>query len=156
MPDEYQIIKLDPVNYDKCRNIWDMKSDARRIEMAKRFYDQIISGNRVIFVYIENGEYLGEGSVVFDQNDTDYTIPGQRIYLSRMVTKPEYRGKGIGGKILNYLFGYARSLGYSEMSVGVNIDNYRARWLYEKNGFMRLVFLGEDRDGRYVKLVKEL
>jgi len=32
----------------------------------------------------------------------------------------------------------------------------RAFFLYEKNGFTNIVFVGEDSDGKYVKLVKAL
>jgi len=149
----YTIEKLTPENYQRCDNIWNM---SKHPEMAKKFYDQLVDGNRIIFVYIEDGEYLGEGSVVFDKDDPDYTIPHERIYLSRMVVKKEHRGRGIGSIILGHIFDYARGLGYKEISVGVDIDNYRARWLYEKNGFTNTIFVGEDTAGKYVKLLKTL
>ena len=42
------------------------------------------------------------------------------------------------------------------MSLGVDIVNIGARWLYEKNGFVHIVFVGEDEDGKYVRLLKTL
>lgn len=39
------------------------------------------------FIYLENNEFVGEGSLVFRNNDPDYTIPGKRMYLSRMILK---------------------------------------------------------------------
>ena len=149
----YTIEKLLPENYDKCGNIWDMVKHA---EAAKRYKNELLSGNRVIFVYIENGEYLGEGSLVLENDDNDYTIKDKRIYLSRMITKPEYRNKGIGGIILDYLVDYARELGYEEMSLGVNKDNPAACHLYKKKGFDTVIFDGADEHGEYVKLVKKL
>jgi GNAT superfamily N-acetyltransferase len=123
---------------------------------VKFFYDELVSGNRIIFVYEVDGEYLGEGALVFEKNDPDYTIPGKRIYLSRMVVKREFRGQGIGGLLIDYLVAYAKELGYEEMSVGVDIVNVGARWLYEKKGFTNTIFVGEDKDGKYVKLLKAL
>ncbi|MEA4824064.1 MAG: GNAT family N-acetyltransferase [Clostridiaceae bacterium] len=150
---DYQIKKLEPENYNKCNNIWDMNKHS---ELAKRWYNELLSGNRIIFIYEVNGEYIGEGSLVLDENDPDYTIPNKRIYLSRMVVKPEFRNQGIGGLIIDFLISYAKNLGYVEMSLGVDIVNIGARWLYEKKGFTNIIFVGEDNDGKYVKLVKTL
>ena len=149
----YVIEKLAPENYQKLSNIWDME---RNPEAAKRYYDELVSGNRIIFVYIENGEYLGEGSIVLDRNDPDYTIENERIYISRMVVKKEHRGRGIGSIILDFLIDYSKNLGYKEMSLGVDIVNIGARWLYEKKGFTNIIFVGEDEAGKYVKLLKTL
>jgi ribosomal protein S18 acetylase RimI-like enzyme len=103
-----------------------------------------------------NGEYLGEASLVFDKNDPDYVIPNKRIYFSRLIVKSECRGQGIGGVLIDHLVAYAKELGYEEMSLGVDIVNIGARWLYEKKGFTNTVFVGEDKAGKYVKLVKKL
>ncbi len=149
----YQIIKLDPLDYRKCNNIWDMDRDPIR---TNRWYDELITGNRIIFVYTENGEFLGEGSLVLSNNDPDYTIPNKRVYLSRMIVKKEARNRGIGGIILDFLIDYAKKLGFNEMSLGVDIDNLNARHLYEKKGFDQIIFEGEDDMGKYVKLLKTL
>lgn len=52
-------------------------------DMVNLFYDEIVNENRITFIYIENNEFLGEGSLVFYKNDPDYTIPDKRIYLSQ-------------------------------------------------------------------------
>ena len=152
----YEIIKLKPEDYEKLNNISDMKASEYKINLAKKCYDELVSGNRVIFVYIENGEYLGQSELVFEANDSDYTIPNKRIYFSRMVVKPEFRNRGIGSIMMDYLFDYAKNLGYSEMSLGVDIVNIGARWLYEKKWFTKIIFVGEDEHGKFVKLLKTL
>ncbi len=149
----YNIIRLKPEDYMKCRNIWDMDADPQR---AGRWFAELVEGNRIIFVYAENDEFIGEGSLVLERHDPDYTIPGKRIYISRMIVKREFRNRGVGGIILDYLIEYARSLGFSEISLGVDIDNYNARHLYEKKGFTNVIFEGEDEAGKYVKLLKVL
>lgn len=128
----YKIFKLDPKDYNKCGNIWDMTKNP---ENAKQWYDELVNGNRITFIYTEENEFIGEGSLVFCKEDSDYTIPNKRIYISRMVVKAEHRNRGIGGIILDYLIGYARKLGYEEISIGVDTDNLNARHLYEKKGF---------------------
>ena len=148
-----KIIKLTLENYSKCSNIWDMEKDSER---ASRFYDDMLSGNRIIFVYVKNGEYIGEGALVFQNGDPDYTIERKRVYLSRLIVKPEYRNLDIGGKIIDFLVCRAKSLGYTEIALGVDIANVGARWLYEKKGFVNTIFVGEDKAGKYVKLLKML
>lgn len=149
---DYKIIKLQPADYNKCSNIWDMKKQPN----SQKWYDELVSENRIIFVYTMNDEFIGEGALVFENGDSDYTIPKQRIYLSRMIVKPEYRNQGIGSIIIDYLIEYAKNLGYKEMSLGVDIDNNNAKHLYEKKGFIYVIFEGEDELGKNVKLLKFL
>lgn len=148
-----KIQKLDINNYHKCNNIWDM---SKRKELTDKFYNELKNGNRITFVYVENDEYLGEVSLVFEMFDNDYTIKNKRIYLSRFLVKKEMRNKGIGKQLLNYVFDYAKNLGYQEMSVGVDLDNYIAILVYQKYGFDKIVKVDEDEQGKYLKLLKEL
>lgn len=149
---DYVIERLDPKDYSKCSNIWDM----RKQPYALKWYDEIISGNRLVFIYKINDDFIGEGALVLENGDPDYTINQQRIYLSRLIVKLEYRNCGIGGIIIDYLVNYAKKLGYKEVSLGVDIDNISARHLYEKKGFTNIIFEGEDEQGKYVKLLKSL
>lgn len=149
-----QIITLNIDDYYKCNNIWDMNKNKT---LADKFYEELKNKNRTTFIYInDNNEYLGEVSLVFDRNDSDYTIPGKRIYLSRFLVKKEYRHKGIGKQLLKYIFDYAKELGYTEMSVGVDLDNYIAILVYKKYGFDKILYVGEDNQGKYIKLLKKL
>ncbi|MCD7796735.1 MAG: hypothetical protein LUG95_03745 [Clostridiales bacterium] len=63
--------KLPIDDYSKCNNIWDMKKSP----FTEKFHKEIESGNRTVFVYEENSEFIGEIAVVFDMKDSDYTIP---------------------------------------------------------------------------------
>ena len=114
---------------------------------AQKWYDELLSGNRVIFVYQLNGEYIGEGALVFDTGDSQYTIPNQRIYLSRLIVKEDYRGQGIGGKIIDHLIKNAKQLGFNELSLGVDCSNEVARHLYTKKGFNTILFQDVDEAG---------
>lgn len=61
----------------------------RQEKLATQFYGELISGNRVTYVYKEEDEFIGEISLVFDTNDSDYTIGKQRVYVSHLIVKPE-------------------------------------------------------------------
>ncbi|CAM4490175.1 hypothetical protein FHS16_001745 [Paenibacillus endophyticus] len=43
----YEIKKLKLDDCDKCSNIWDMENNPK---MAKMFYDELASGNRITFI----------------------------------------------------------------------------------------------------------
>ena len=149
-----KIIKLDIKNYYKCNNIWDMN---KRKDLAEEFYEELKKENRITFVCVdEEDNYIGEVSLVFEKNDKDYTILNERIYLSRFIVKKEERNKGIGKHLLKHIFKYAKDLGYKEMSLGVDLDNYTAILIYQKYGFDKIIYVGEDEQGKYMKLLKNL
>lgn len=70
--------------------------------------------------------------------------------------KKQCRRIGIGKKLVQFAVNLAGDMGYEEISVGVNLDNYPALKLYANYGFNKIVFVGEDDDGKFMKLVKEL
>ena len=125
-------------------------------ELKDRFYKELKSGNRKTFIYTKAEEYIAEISIVFDKNDADYSIPGKRLYLSRIIVKKDSRGQGYGKKLMNYVIEYAKNENYEELSLGVNLDNFIALNLYVKLGFDKIQYIGEDSDGKYVKLIKKL
>ncbi len=139
-------------DYHKCSNIWNMKSQP----LTDTWREEIASGNRLVFIYKINGEFIGEGALVFDAGDSDYTIQNQRVYVSRMIVKKEYRNRGIGSEILEFLIRKAKDMGYSEMTIGVDKDNANALHLYRKYGFTEVLFDGADEDGEYFKLMKRI
>ena len=148
-----KIIELEIKNFEKCNNIWNMEKNK---ELKDRFYKELLNKNRMTFVYTKDEEYIGEVSIVFNKNDEDYTIPGIRLYISRIIVKKEFRGKGYGKKLMNHIIEYAKREKYKELSLGVNLDNYIALRLYVELGFNKIQYIGEDSDGKYVKLIKRL
>ncbi len=139
-------------DYNKCSNIWNMKTQP----LTEKWREEIASGNRLVFIYKINGEFIGEGALVLDTGDPDYTIQGKRIYVSRMIVKKEYRNRGIGSEILAFLIDKAKKMGFSEMTIGVDKDNVNALYLYRKFGFTEVLFDGADEDGEYFKLMKRI
>lgn len=149
---EYTIERIDIEEYYKCNNIWDMK----KCPFTEQFKEQIISCNRFVYIYKINNEFIGEGDLVINKDDRDYFIPNQRIYVSRMIVKKEYRNRGIGSVILDYLIHQAKEMGYKEMALGVDMDNYQALQLYKKKGFNQIIRECEDEYGKFYKLLKVL
>ena len=148
-----EIITLDITDYQKCSNIWNMQ---RQSVLADKFYNELLTGNRTTYIYTIDNEFVGEISLVKDMNDSDYTIPNQRIYVSRLIVKCEYRRQGIGRKLVDFITEKTKSQGYTEMSIGVDLDNYPALKLYIEAGFDKVIYIGEDEQGKFLKLIKEI
>lgn len=148
-----EIVRLDPADFKKCGSIWDMQKQS---ELAEQFYNEILSGVRTTYIYQIDGEFIGEISVVTDSGDPDYTIPGKRLYLSRLIVKEGYQRQGIGRTLLDYIINKAKTDGFRELSVGVDLENYPALKLYYAVGFDIILFIGEDQWGKYAKLMKRL
>lgn len=150
----FEIVKLKLEDFERCGNIWDLQENN---EFTKSIYDGLKSGNRVTFVCkdLESGDFLGEISIVFDEGEL-YTIKNVRIYLSRLIVKDTCRKRGIGTALCNYIFEYCKNLGYKEMTLGVNLDNYGAIKLYQKLGFKEILLVDKDEYGEYIVLLKRL
>ena len=144
-----EIVKLNIDDYSKCNNIWDMK----KCPFTDEFYKEIKSGNRIVFIYKIDDEFIGEGALVLQKDE--YTIPNLSIYLSRLIVKKEYRNQGIGTQILVFLLKKALEMGYSEITIGVDCENCNAVHLYEKFGF-EVYEKAKDEYGDYFKMIKRL
>ena len=89
-----------------------------------------------MFVWEEDGVFLGGGSLVLENGDLERTIPRKRAYFSYFAVKQEYRGRGIGSALIDYAEQCARESGITELTIQMERKNERARRLYERKGFM--------------------
>lgn len=153
--ENFEILKLQLKDFEKCGNIWDLNENK---DFTQNIYHELKSGNRETFVYKDprSGKFLGEISIVFSDDKEIHTIKGIRVYLSRLIVKEIHRSKGIGTVLCNYIFDYCKKLGYKEMSLGVNLDNYGAIKLYHGLGFKEILLVDKDEYGKYVVLLKKL
>ena len=78
------------------------------------------------FVYAEGERVLGYGvvRVIADEGE-----------IQRIAVFPEYRRRGIAGKLMDAMVDHARAMGASCLSLEVRESNTGARNLYETYGF---------------------
>ncbi len=149
---EHQIIRLLPQDFQKiCPDIWDT---VKHEQFARQFERELYSGNRIAYIYQIDGENIAEISMVFDADDPDYTIEQQRAYISHLVVRREYRRQGLGRELVRFITDKAIEMGYRELSIGVDLNNYPAIKLYVDCGFDKVIFIGKDEQGEYMKLLK--
>ena len=150
MYENFEIVRLKPEDFGKCNNIWDLKENEK---FTQNIYKELISGDRVTFVYkdMKTQNFIGEVSIVF-KSQKIYTIQDVRIYLSRLIVKDTWRNKGIGTALCNHVFEFSKNMGYKEMTVAVNLDNFVAIKLYHKLGFRDILDVDQDEYGTYMVL----
>jgi len=59
------------------------------------------------------------------------------VYLGRLAVLPEYRSKGHGKALVQYVFARARVLGADRVEIGIIAEDVQLRSWYERFGFER-------------------
>ncbi len=90
-----------------------------------------------IFALFYNDKLIGELHVKYDNEDKDFAEKGKRAYLFAIRIHKDYQGKGLGSYLLKTVIDKLNANGYHELTVGVEDDNIRARYMYEKQGFVQ-------------------
>lgn len=96
----------------------------------------IENGNIDIFALFVDDKLIGELHVKYDNEDKDFAEKGKRAYLFAFRVHKDYQGKGLGSYLLETVIDELNANGYHELTVGVEDDNNRARFMYEKHGFI--------------------
>ena len=146
----YRITRIGLEDYPKCGAIWDMDA----CPYTQTFISQIKAGVREVYILTVDGAYIAECDLVYD-NPEYGTVPGKRLYLSRLIVKKECRGKGYGKAITQHILTLAKEKGYREIVLGVNCDNTAAMKLYKSFGFT-VYEKAEDKDGKFYRMVMKL
>ena len=93
-----QIKTLAVEDFPRCAELWDLK---KQRTLAERFYSELQSGNRVTYVCEDEGALLGEISLVFKMEESDYTIAGKRAYVSHLVVKKNTAARASAKRLWN-------------------------------------------------------
>lgn len=78
---------------------------------------------------------------------------GNVVKLRRMFVQKEYRGTGLGQKLLETALQFAREAGYTKIKLNTHQNMKRAHRFYEKNNF---ILLGEKGSGCKIVYEREL
>ena len=104
-------------------------------EMIAENTRDIENGIVDIFALFDGDKIIGELRVKYISDDNRFAEKGNRAYLYAFRIHKKYQGKGLGNFLLKNILTILTENGYSEFTVGVEDDNARARYMYEKNGF---------------------
>ena len=106
------------------------KSDFNYYNLKSYIKDPEIS----VVVAEEKNKLIASGYALIRENKI-YKIPDKLIFLGFMYVIPEYRGKGINKKVLDYLIAWGKNKGFNEFQLTVYAENESAINAYKKSGF---------------------
>ena len=101
---------------------------------AKFFFENIVSGNAVFWTVDRDGELLGELYAFLNiREDPEFADGTTTAYLCAFRIKQEYRGQGLGSKLMQAACADLKSMGFRRATIGVNDPRNKA--LYRRLGF---------------------
>ena len=108
-------------------------------EMIAENTRDIETGIIDIFALFDGDKIIGELRVKYISDDNRFAKKGKRAYLYAFRVHQKYQGKGLGSFLLENVLLILAENGYREFTVGVEDDNARAHYMYEKHGFTESV-----------------
>ncbi len=135
-----------------CRALWHETYDGllggdqvdymlEKFQSERAFFRQMRGENYRYFFIVCGGETAGYTALAYEK---------ERLFLSKLYLKKEYRGTGLAKTALEEIFAAARRLGYGAVYLTVNKKNARAIAAYEKYGFERESAVVGEIGGGYV------
>ena len=106
-------------------------------EMIAENTRDIENGVIDIFTLFDRDKIIGELRVKYISDDNRFAVKGKRVYLYALRIHPKHQGKGLGNFLLENVLNILQQNDYSEFTVGVEDDNTKARYMYEKYGFTK-------------------
>ncbi len=116
-------------------SLWGYKGIENAAYTAKFFYRNIASRNAVFWALDHNGELIGELYVFLDLDDKDFADGTNRAYLCAFRVKAEYRGQGLGSKLMAKAIAELKENGFCTATIGVAIDEPQNMEMYFRMGF---------------------
>jgi GNAT superfamily N-acetyltransferase len=86
-----------------------------------------------IFVAREGGKLVGMASLLYTISTAE---GGKAALFEDFIVQPEYRGQGIGTRLLEYVIQQARAEGVLRITLLTDLKNDNAQDLYRKLGFV--------------------
>ena len=101
------------------------------VENTKEMENGVID----IFALFDGDKIIGELRAKYISDDKRFAEKNKRTYLYAFRIHQKHQGKGFGNFLLENVLLILAENGYCEFTVGVEDDNARARYMYEKYGF---------------------
>lgn len=141
--------------------LWDMLYEAIYVNDKEEKPPRSIVNNPELAKYVENWGRAGDFALIakdehnqnlgavwirlFDESNKTYGYIDSSTPILSMAILPEFRGKGIGSKLLNKICSQASINGYKAISLSVDPAN-KALTLYERVGFVKVGINGTSWD----------
>ncbi len=121
-----QILKM---TTEHIKDVHKIEEDSFSIPWSeKAFYDELTKNKMAIYIVAKkDNEIIGYGGMWHVINEG---------HITNVAVKKEYRGKGVGTKIIDAFIDIAKEKEMIGITLEVRVSNDIAKNLYKKNGFI--------------------
>jgi len=133
----------EPADFEPAVAVWLAAHSARRqgstpgAEQATRVRRRVSDPGAFLLVAEDAGDVVGMALGTQGLADDGSGPPVRGLcHVSMVFVAPAYWGRGMGGRLVDPLLPEARSRGYDWTQLWTQVDNARARRLYEGRGFV--------------------
>lgn len=148
---DYRKATLDELERIWNQNIADHPEDPRWLRWKEAFISRNRSGQAVTFLVLQNGAPMGEVTLELSQSGNRAILADgtERGYLQALRIRPELEGQGHVSKMMAALEDYARQIGLTGLTIGVEAKETRNLAIYLHWGYRNFLMAEED-DGELV------
>ena len=119
---------------EEMLKLWGYQEENSASPTAKFFYQNISSGNAVFWTLDHDGELIGELYAFLNiEEDKDFADGKTTAYLCAFRVKKEYRGQGLGSKMMGNVLKDLKARGFQYATIGVSEEHNEK--LYRRMGF---------------------
>lgn len=121
---------------EEMLKLWDYPDVNTASPTARFFYQNITSGNADFWTLEHDGELIGELYAFRNiEADHDFADGSSTAYLCAFRIRKEYRGQGLGSKLMQTILADLKSAGFQRATIGVGPEEEQNIRLYHRLGF---------------------
>lgn len=159
---DYRIATLEDLEQIWNKSIHDNPGDNRYLRWKRQFIDDNLSGAAVTFVICIDGECVGEGTLLLSpdcravRGRTELCDGSSSANINALRIRSAYEGRGHISKLISLMEQYARSIGLSRLTIGVEACEARNLAVYLHWGYDQLVLWETEDDSLVLYYAKDL
>ena len=115
--------------------LWEQHAWGNASPTAKFFAANIHSGNADFWTIEHDDRLIAELYAFKSLEDTDYADGRTRAYLCAFRVTKEYRGQGLGSRLMEAVFSHLKDCGFTSVTIGVDETEEDNQRLYRRLGF---------------------
>ena len=119
--------------------LWGYESLHTASSNAKFFCGNMKRGNTEFWALDYDGQLVGELYVFYDLEDKDFADGKRTAYLCAFRVRTDFRGQGLGTRLIRHVIEHIKDLGYQRISIGVDTTDAANIRFYQRLGFAKKV-----------------
>lgn len=128
-------MKIRKATEQEMLTLWGRQNDNKISPTARYFSENILSENAEFWTIDNNGNLIGELYVFKNLNDKDFADGHTKVYLCAFRISREYRGRGLGSRLMRTVLAHIKDSGFSSVTIGVDKTEEANVRLYKRFGF---------------------